>query len=222
MRHIILDTETTGFDPNLGHRIVEVGCLELINHIPSGKVFHHYVNPERDIPQEAQKVHGISTAFVKDKPLFAEIAGDFLEFIAEDPLVIHNASFDMSFLNAELSRLGFNKMPAARAIDTLAIARKKFPGAKASLDALCVRFNINTVARSYHGALLDAQLLADVYLELIGGRQPDLSMGFSDTRKTSTLSAQRQRREPRPHTPSIEEEAAHAEAAQKIKGTLWG
>lgn len=225
MRHIVLDTETTGLDPKSGHRVIEIGCVELINHIPSGKVFHHYLNPERDVPAEAEKVHGLSTAFLQDKPLFAEVVSDFLDFIAQDPLVIHNAGFDMGFLNAELSRHGFEKMPMSRAIDTVMMARKKFPGSPASLDALCKRFNVDSSARTYHGALLDARLLADVYLELIGGRQPDLTISFADTGSSAARAATRAARtvrEPRLHAPSADEVAAHEAAVKKLKGSLWG
>jgi DNA polymerase-3 subunit epsilon len=221
MRHIVLDTETTGLDPNSGHRIVEIGCVELVNHVPSGNVFHHYLNPEREVPREAENIHGISTEFLKDKPLFAEVAGDFLEFIAEDPLVIHNAGFDMAFLNAELSHLGFEKMGMGRAIDTVIMARKKFPGAPASLDALCKRFNVDTSGRTYHGALLDARLLADVYLELIGGKQPDLGINVARSKNGSDVQVVRAAREAREHNVTTQEEAIHAAAVKKIKGTLW-
>lgn len=224
MRQIVLDTETTGLDPKSGHRVIEIGCVELINHIPSGKVFHHYLNPERDVPYEAEKVHGLSTAFLQDKPLFAEVVSDFLAFIAEDPLVIHNAGFDMGFLNAELSRHGFEKMPMSRAIDTVTMARKKFPGSPASLDALCKRFNVDSSQRTYHGALLDARLLADVYLELIGGKQPDLTIAFATSgsdKKNAGTQGVRNLREARPHAPSEAELEAHAQAVKKLKGSLW-
>ena len=174
MREIVLDTETTGFDPASGDRIVEIGCVELHNHMPTGKVYHQYLNPERDMPQGAFEVHGLSTEFLSGKPLFASISGDFLEFLGDAKLVIHNATFDMKFINAELGRVDIPHLPASRAIDTLEIARRRFPGAQNSLDALCRRFGVDNSTRDKHGALLDAEILAEVYLELIGGRQPDL------------------------------------------------
>ncbi|MBS0271340.1 MAG: DNA polymerase III subunit epsilon [Proteobacteria bacterium] len=178
-REIVLDTETTGFEPTQGHRLVEIGCLELINHIPSGRVFHTYINPERDVPEEAFSVHGLSSDFLKTHPLFRDVGDLFLSFIEDSPLIIHNAKFDMKFLNAELKMHEYSEIPFTRAIDTLAIARKKFPGSPASLDALCKRFGVDNRGREKHGALLDAELLAQVYLELIGGKQPGLSLHFS-------------------------------------------
>ncbi len=174
MREIVLDTETTGISPNDGHRLVEVGCLELFNHVVTGKYFHTYIDPERDMPEGAFRIHGLSAEFLRGKPKFAEVADDFLAFIGEDPLVIHNAAFDLGFLNAELARIGRAPIPAARATDTLDIARRKFPGAQNSLDALCRRFGVDNSGRTKHGALLDSELLAEVYLELMGGRQPGL------------------------------------------------
>ncbi|MBD3666369.1 MAG: DNA polymerase III subunit epsilon, partial [Kangiella sp.] len=176
MREIVLDTETTGISPDEGHRLVEIGCVELENHMPTGRTFHVYINPERDMPEGAFKVHGLSEEFLSDKPKFAEVADDFVAFIADAPLVIHNAAFDMGFLNAELKRSGRQVLPPSQAVDTLAIARKKFPGAQNSLDALCRRFNVDNSNRVKHGALLDSELLAEVYLELIGGREPGLSL----------------------------------------------
>ncbi|MBU3029062.1 DNA polymerase III subunit epsilon [Paracoccus marinaquae] len=175
MREIVLDTETTGFDAEKDDRIVEIGALELVNHLPTGRTFHVYINPERPMPQEAFEVHGLGDDFLRDKPKFAEIVQQFMDFIADDArLVIHNASFDMKFLNAELKRTGRPHLPWSRALDTLALARGKFPGAPVSLDALCRRFGVDNSGRELHGALLDSELLAEVYLELIGGRQPDL------------------------------------------------
>lgn len=171
MREIILDTETTGLDAGDGHRIVEIGCVELFNMIPTGESFHLYLNPEREMPEEAFRVHGLSTAFLADKPLFAQIAGDLLKFIGEAKIVAHNAEFDLQFLNKELDRLGLPLFVKDRVVDTLALARRKFPGATNSLDALCARFGIDTSRRTKHGALLDAELLAEVYAELTGGRQ---------------------------------------------------
>lgn len=180
MREIVLDTETTGFDPETGDRIVEIGAVELINHLPTGQTYHQYINPERPMPQEAFEVHGLGDDFLRDKPKFAEIAGDFVKFIGEDAkLVIHNAQFDMKFLNAELKWAGRTVMPGSRAVDTLEIARKKFPGAQNTLDALCRRFRIDNSNRTLHGALLDSELLAEVYLALMGGRQPDLVLEAS-------------------------------------------
>jgi DNA polymerase-3 subunit epsilon len=224
MREIVLDTETTGFKANEGDRLVEIGCIELVNHIPTGRHYHVYINPERAMPEEAFKVHGLSDEFLKDKPLFAAVAQDFCDFIGEDPLVIHNAQFDLSFLNAELARLsGFPHIAMERAIDTVRLARQKFPGAQASLDALCKRFNIDNSARIKHGALLDAELLAEVYLELIGGRQQGLGLGGSAD-GDAILAAQAPRgpaRPVRPHAATPEELAAHAAFVAKLKDPLW-
>ena len=174
MREIVLDTETTGLDPASGDRIVEIGCLELVNRLPTGQTYHVYINPERDMPREAEAVHGLSAKFLSDKPLFAEIADEFAAFVMGAALIIHNASFDMKFLNAELAKLGRDDLRDNQIIDTLAMARKKFPGAPASLDALCRRFGVDNSNRDLHGALIDSELLAGVYLELSGGRQPGL------------------------------------------------
>jgi DNA polymerase III subunit epsilon len=171
MREIALDTETTGLDPSSGHRVVEIGCVELMGHVRTGNHFHTYLNPERDMPREAENIHGLSSTFLADKPLFKTIARAFLEFIGDDPLIIHNAAFDLKFLNAELNALDLPLIEFARATDTVLIARRMFPGSPANLDALCKRFNIDTSARTKHGALLDAELLADVYLELKGGKR---------------------------------------------------
>lgn len=224
MREIVLDTETTGLDPFSGHRIVEVGCIELLNHVRTGNYFHSYVNPERDMPREAEAVHGLSADFLKDKPKFSEVAGALLEFIGDDPLVIHNAAFDMKFLNAEL---GFAKKPEidfARAIDTVLIARKKFPGQPASLDALCKRFNIDLSARTKHGALLDSELLADVYLELLGGRQSSLGLVADEAaaKTEASIAFTGHTDIPVRHfPPSLEELAAHEAMIGKLKNPLW-
>jgi len=222
-REIILDTETTGLDPYSGHRVVEIGCVEVIGGIRSGAFFHTYLNPERDVPEEAQRVHGITTQFLKDKPIFAERVDEFMEFIANDPLVIHNAGFDMRFINAELDRLGFAAIPMTRAIDTVTLARKKFPGSPASLDALCKRFEIDLTARTKHGALLDAELLADVYLELLGGRQVVLAldMQFGDNAEAIIIASDAPRREPRPFPLSPEELAAHEQMLALLKKPIW-
>jgi DNA polymerase III subunit epsilon len=180
MREIVLDTETTGLDPDSGHRVIEIGCVELIDHFPTGRSFQAYLNPERDMPPDAQRIHGITAEFLSDKPLFAHVAEEFLEFIGDAPLVIHNASFDLKFLNAELKRVSRKALDLARAIDTVDIARTKFPGARVSLDELCRRFSIDLSGRSLHGALLDAELTAQVYLELTGGRQKKLLLSPVD------------------------------------------
>ncbi|MGI9394021.1 MAG: DNA polymerase III subunit epsilon [Boseongicola sp.] len=186
MREIVLDTETTGFDPETGDRIVEIGAVELSGHVLTGNTYHQYLNPERAMPKSAFEVHGLGDEFLADKPLFKTIASAFIEFIGDANLVIHNASFDMKFLNAELSWAGLPQLDWERAIDTVAIARKKFPGAPASLDALCRRFGIDNSARTLHGALLDSEILAEVYLELIGGRQPDFGLSsVAETQSTS-------------------------------------
>jgi DNA polymerase-3 subunit epsilon len=174
MREIVLDTETTGLDPYQGHRLVEIGCVELINRFPSGKVFHKYLNPERDMPAEAYAVHGLSTDFLKDKPYFGDICEELIEFIGDAPLVAHNANFDLGFLNAELERCGRPVLGRERLIDTLLLARRRHPAGPNGLDALCLRYGIDNSRRTKHGALLDAELLADVYIELIGGRQTSL------------------------------------------------
>ena len=176
MREIILDTETTGLDPSQGHRIVEIGALELINHLPSGSTFHAYINPERAVPAEAEAVHGLNTAFLRDKPVFSKIAGDFLGFLADSVIVIHNASFDLGFINAELAQVGRGPIAPERVVDTLQLARQKHPMGPNSLDALCKRYGVDNSRRSKHGALLDSELLADVYIELIGGRQTAFSL----------------------------------------------
>ena len=187
MREIVLDTETTGLEPATGDRIVEIGAIELLNHKPTGKHYHQYINPERLMPHEAFAVHGLGDDFLREKPVFAAIADAFLQFIGDAALVIHNASFDMKFLNAELGRLKKPAIPFERAIDTLGIARKKFPGSPVSLDALCRRFGIKNSARTLHGALLDSEILAEVYLELIGGRQPDLVLSTTHQNKPETV-----------------------------------
>ncbi|PPB82664.1 DNA polymerase-3 subunit epsilon [Albidovulum inexpectatum] len=199
MREIVLDTETTGFEPEEGHRIVEIGAIELLNHLPTGRFYHQYINPERPMPKEAFEVHGLGDDFLRDKPRFAEIAQDFLDFIGPDSrLVIHNASFDMKFINAELSWVNLPPIPMDRAIDTLTMARRKFPGAPATLDALCRRFGIDNSAREKHGALLDSELLAEVYLELIGGRQPDLVLGVGVQADAGPVRQDTWRPRPRP------------------------
>jgi DNA polymerase III subunit epsilon len=223
MREIVLDTETTGFDPETGDRIVEIGAVELHNHMATGKTYHQYINPEREMPNDAFEVHGLGDEFLRDKPKFAEIGQAFLDFVGDAKLVIHNASFDMKFLNAELGWINLPKLPWEQAIDTLAIARKKFPGSPASLDALCRRFGIDNASRTLHGALLDSEILAEVYLELIGGRQPDF--GLSATHGASAASSDWRampRATPLPSRISDEELAAHREFVEKMgDNALW-
>lgn len=223
MREIVLDTETTGLDPASGHRVVEIACLELSNRVATGRIFQSYINPQRPMPEEAERIHGLSDAFLADKPLFAEVVDDFLAFIEEAPLVIHNAEFDIRFINAELAQVERPGIQmSGRVIDTLALARQRFPGAQANLDALCRRFEIDNSARSYHGALLDCELLAEVYLELSGGRQPGFDLDKAERGRQAVARAEaRTRREPRPHAPSAEEEAAHAAMLAKLDQPIW-
>ena len=225
MREIVLDTETTGMDPGEGHRLVELGCVELENHVPTGKTFQAYFNPQRDVPADAARVHGLTTEFLKDKPLFTEKVGDFLDFIADSTLVIHNAEFDMKFLNAELKAAGFKALSMTRVIDTIPLARQKYPGQPASLDALCRRFKIDLEERKYHGALLDSQLLSEVYLELMGGRQHGLGL-LSEAAIVGSIQLnakiRRQKRKHREFKPTDAEAKAHEEFTSKLKGNLWG
>ena len=220
MREIALDTETTGLDPKSGHRIVEIGCTELYRHMPTGASFHQYINPERAMPDEAYRIHGLSDAFLAGKPLFADIVDEFLEFIGDDPLVIHNAKFDMAFINAELATLDRQPLPLSRAIDTVTLVRRRFPGAQVSLDALCRRFEIDLSARTKHGALLDAELLSDVYLELCGGRQPDLALAWQG-RGNADTPVDRPNRPARPHLPTAAELAAHATLLAGLTDPIW-
>lgn len=213
-RELVLDTETTGLDPNTGDRIVEIGAVELINHMPTGRTYHQYINPERDMPQGAFDVHGLSSEFLSDKPVFKAIADDFLKFVGDDKMVIHNASFDMKFLNAELKWVGLTVLPMDQAVDTLEIARRKYPGAQNSLDALCRRFGIDNSMREKHGALLDSEILAEVYLELLGGRQPDLVLGSAQTTELKVASSQttgkaKARENPLASLLTADEKAAH-------------
>ena len=220
MREVVLDTETTGIDPTNGHRMVEVACLELVNHLPTGRQFQRYLHPERDVPADAVAVHGLTAEFLADKPRFAEVVEELLAFIGDAPLVMHNAEFDTRFLNAELMRLDRPHV-AASIVDTLQIARQKFPGAPASLDALCRRFAIDNSARAKHGALLDAELLAEVYLELIGGRQAGLEL-VAETAVVFTVARPAGPvRPPRPHAPNATELAAHAQLLARIKDPVW-
>lgn len=220
IREIALDTETTGLSPDQGHRIIEIACVELVGHIRTGKTFHSYLNPGRDVPESAYAIHGISTEFLADKPHFEQIVKDFLVFIGEAPLIIHNAEFDMKFLNAELESAGRTALPVERAFCTMLHARKKFPGAQSSLDALCRRFNIDLSARTLHGALLDAELLADMYLELIGGAQTGLVFA-AEQEQQAVVRARRKKRAPRSFPLSQQELEAHRAFLEKIKKPLW-
>jgi len=224
MLEIVLDTETTGLDPKEGHRLLEIGAIEILHQAPTGRVFHHLINPERDVPEEAVKVHGHTAEALKDKPVFAALVEEFLAFIGEAPLVIHNAEFDMRFLNAELARLGRAPIGAERVVDTLALARRKHPGQQNNLDALADRYRIDRSRRVRHGALLDAEILVEIYAELTGGRQR--SLAFDDRRAAAVSAAERaRRRSPRPPRPSLtsdDEAAAHrAHIATLGEGAVW-
>jgi DNA polymerase-3 subunit epsilon len=224
MREIVLDTETTGLDPLRGDRLVEIGCVEMLNRIPTGQNYHVYINPERDMPIEAFNVHGLSAEFLADKPLFAAVADEFLAFIADSPLVIHNASFDIGFINAELTRLGRAVLGFDRVVDTLALARRRHPGGPNRLDDLCARYGIDLSRRTKHGALLDSELLADVYAELAGGRQAALILDSAEVnaaRQAGNASV-RQRPVPLPPRISATEAAAHAAFVASLgEGALW-
>lgn len=228
MLEVVLDTETTGMDPSKGDKLVEIGCVELKNHLPTGRTLQLYINPEREIPEEVIAVHGITNEFVADKPTFVETYMDFIDFIGDSKLIIHNAEFDMKFLNWELKNVGHPALKWSRVIDTLAIARKKFPGSPANLDALCRRFDIDNTSRTYHGALLDSELLAEVYLELIGGRQHGMGLNENNTSQNNAQAAshissrnKKPMRDPRPHTANEDELAAHAQMTEKLKNALW-
>ena len=221
-REISLDTETTGLDPTRGHRLVEIGGVEMIGGLRTGKTFHVYLNPERDVPEDAQRIHGLSNQFLADKPTFAAQASAFLDFIGDSRLVIHNAEFDLKFLNYQLSALKLPTIPLARATDTVLMARKKFPGSPANLDALCKRFNIDTTARTFHGALLDAELLADVYLELMGGAQVSLLVDEKASAASRYVPHTPRAVPKRSFLPSEQEVAAHhAFVHAKLKNALW-
>jgi len=222
MREIVLDTETTGFRERDGDRIVEIGCVELLNHVATGNTYHQYINPKRSMPADAFKVHGLSEDFLSSFPTFREVADDFLDFLGdEDPLVIHNAEFDIRFINAELSLLNRPSIPISRAIDTVRLARKKFPGSPANLDALCKRFSIDNKMRELHGALLDAELLSEVYLELIGGKQPGLELSPSPKGKAKMPNNNKKQLERRSHQTSQDEETSHKEFMKKLKNPIW-
>ena len=222
MREIVVDTETTGLDPHSGHRIVEIAAIELVHHVPTGRKFHCYVNPERDMPDEAYAVHGLTAEFLTAHRPFAEIVDEFLDFVAGDPLVIHNAEFDLAFLNAELNRLG-RPILTSSSVDTLSLARRRFPGSPASLDALCKRFSIDLSARDKHGAEIDCGLLAAVYIELLGGRQPGLEFAASPAVEGMSLATIEARpvRPPRPHAATVEELLAHQALLATITNPMW-
>ena len=222
MREIVLDTETTGLDPLAGHRVVEIGCIELVNTVATGRTFHAYFNPEMIMPTGAQDIHGLTDEFLADKPLFAERIEQFLAFIGDAQLVIHNAQFDLGFLNAELERLGRPQLTNAY-VDTVSMARRKYPGQRVSLDALCERFGVDNSSRTKHGALLDSELLSEVYLELTGGRQRDLGLAPElAVRASLGLAATGLPvRAPRPHVASAAELAAHAAFLAQITDPLW-
>lgn len=226
MREIIFDTETTGLDPKSGDRMVEIGCIEMVNRVPTGKTFHAYFNPDRDMPAAAEAVHGLSITFLSDKPRFHERVAEFLEFIGDDAkLVAHNAGFDFGFVNAELDMCGLPPLDRNRMVDTVVMARARHPGAKNSLDALCTRYGIDRSHRTRHGALLDAELLAQVYVELTGGRQIGLSLAAGpesgDVIAPVPVRRERPPRPPRPHCASAEELAAHRAFLETVKSPLW-
>ncbi len=226
MREIIFDTETTGLDPAKGDRLVEIGCLEMVNRVTTGATFHAYFNPERDMPSEAERIHGLSATFLADKPLFRDRAAELLDFIGDSPLVAHNAQFDFGFLNAELNGCGMDIVDLERMIDTLAIARRRHPGAKHSLDALCSRYGVDRSHRVLHGALLDAELLAQVYVELTGGRQIGLQLAVDNTVENTVETTGfhphlGEYRAPRPHAPDAEELARHAAFLESMDSPLW-
>jgi DNA polymerase III subunit epsilon len=223
MREVVIDTETTGLDPTAGHRICEIACIELAHHVPTGRKLHRYVNPERDMPADAFAVHGLTMEFLAGHPPFADIADEVIAFIGGDRVVIHNAEFDLAFINAELARLGRGPL-VCPFVDTLAVARRRFPGAPASLDALCRRFTIDLSEREKHGADIDCGLLAAVYIELLGGRQPGLDFALTAAAVTDIAVAapqDRPPRPPRPHAPSVEELVAHQAMLAALSQPLW-
>lgn len=227
MREIVFDTETTGLDPRTGDRMVEIGCIELLNLVPTGQTFHAYFNPERDMPAGAEQVHGLSAAFLADKPLFRDSVGELLDFLGDAPLIAHNAGFDFAFLNAELAQCARDPVCVSRMVDTVALAKKRHPGAKLSLDALCTRYGIDRSHRIKHGALLDAELLAQLYIELRGGRQIGLELAQKFAPATPgivqlAITAPTFTRPARPHAPTEAELARHTAFVAKIKNALWG
>jgi DNA polymerase-3 subunit epsilon len=220
-RSVLFDTETTGLEPGEGHRIVEIAALELINDLPTGRHFHSEIDPERDIPEEAARIHGLTAERLAGKPVFAAILEPLMAFLGDGPLIAHNAPFDFGFLNAEFARLGRPALDPARMIDTLALAKQRFPGMPNSLDALCRRFSIDLSARSLHNALLDCRLLAAVYLELTGGRQRGLTLESQAASAQTVTYTYEGRRTPRLVQPSVAELAAHASFLDRLKEPLW-
>ncbi len=225
LREIVFDTETTGLDPATGDRVIEIGCVELIGSVQTGRTFHSFINPERDIPAEATRIHGITNDKVRSQPVFGQIVDAFLAFIGDAPLVAHNAEFDFKFVNAELRNLGRDPLSSARMIDTIQIAKRLYPGARLSLDSLCARLGIDTSARTKHGALIDSQILAEVYMEMLGGKQRGLELGSTGIQSTlasaTSTQAERPFRQPRTFVPTAEELARHAAFVGKIKNAIW-
>ena len=224
MREIVLDTETTGLDPLRGDRLVEIGCVEIFNRMPTGQTFHRYLNPQRDMPKEAFDVHGLSAEFLAVKPLFADVAEEFLEFIGDSPLVIHNASFDIGFINAELEKVTRRAIPRERLVDTLLLARRKHPGVSNRLDDLCTRYAIDNSRRTKHGALLDAELLAEVYIDLIGARQSQLILADTAAIRVAGQAQMQRRERPTPLAPllSADELAAHSGFVETLgEAAIW-
>jgi DNA polymerase-3 subunit epsilon len=225
VREIVFDTETTGIDPRDGHKIIEIGCVELMDGVQTGRTFHHYLNPERDIPPETIEIHGITNDQVRDKPLFGQIADDFLAFIGTASMVAHNAEFDFRFINAELENIGRAPLSSARMVDTVKIAKRLYPGARLSLDALCARLGIDTSARVKHGALIDSQILAEVYMEMLGGKQRGLDLSAINADHAAHAVALPESakiyRMPREFKPTQQELAAHAAFVGKISKAIW-
>lgn len=221
MREIALDTETTGLDPNDGHRVVEIGCVELVHHVPTGRTYHSFLNPQRSMPTAAFEIHGLSDAFLAAKPIFAAVVDDFLGFIGGAKLVVHNAAFDLGFINAELKRVTRDPIGGAGVVDTVVLARRKFPGAPANLDALCKRFSISLAKRDKHGALIDAELLASVYIELLGGRQPGLGLAQAMIVEMAPNGRRPKERVARVVAPTEEERAAHEAFVDSLKNPIW-
>ena len=219
MREIVFDTETTGLDPGSGHRVIEIGCVELINLVPTGNVFHQYINPDREVPEDAVRIHGLTNDFLQNHPFFNEIIEDFMAFIEDAKLIAHNAEFDMRFINWELENAGLTAIPMSRTVDTLQIARSRFPGAPNSLDALCKRLGVDNSNRTKHGALLDSEILAEVYLELMGGKQAGLELVQEKKAKIRTV--EKKERAPRSFPASREEIEAHQEFISKLKEPVW-
>ena len=221
MREIIFDTETTGFDPFSGDRVIEIGAVEMVNRVLTGENYHVYCNPEREVPEGAMKVHGITTEFLQDKPLIIEVLDDFISFVGDAPLVAHNATFDMKFINWELENASKSPIPSEQFTDTLVIARGKYPGQPNSLDALCKRLGVNNSNRTLHGALLDSEILADVYVELLGGRQAGLDLSVASKGMPEVQAGSRKRREVRTFSASEEEKAAHAAFLERLDEPIW-